>query len=461
MATVLGVLITRMIARPLGRAVGVLESVAAGDFTVRLEVDSGDEVGRMATALNRALESMSAALHEVSAASDRTAGASRKMSGAAENMATGAQQQASSLEQTSASLEEITVTLKQTATNAQKGSVLAASSRSVAEKGGKVVASAVQAMDEISIASKRIVDIIATINSIAFQTNLLALNAAVEAARAGKQGHGFAVVATEVRSLAQRAADAAKEIKELIEDSVAKVETGSALVNQSGETLTEIVRFAQQVTEIVAEIAVATKQQSAGVDQVNRAVVQMEQVTQSNATQTDGIASTADSSWASSNRSLRPQGNPAATPISPCRPQGSSRRRRACHFPSHCMLQNSSRPPRKNPSAGASTALPHLDDNRCVPLGQLGDVDVGERLGDHVHHLVAALGAAEVLQLLDEIDPRLAREVGCIGRVAHAERPVAHGTGLRLGAPRRRVGRRNAPGAAREQESREPLHATS
>lgn len=293
-AIVLGVLITRMISRPLGRAVRVLEAVAEGDLTARLDVQSRDEVGRMSMALNQAIESMSKALHEVSDAANRTAEASRQMSGASESMTTGAQSQASSLEETAAALEEITGTLKQTAENASKASGLAADSRSVAEKGGKVVASAVQAMGEINTASNKIVDIIATINAITFQTNLLALNAAVEAAHAGQQGHGFAVVASEVRNLGRRAADAAKEIKELIQDTVAKVETGSALVNQSGETLTEIVRSASHVTEIVAEIASGTKEQSSGVEQVNRAVVQMEQVTQNTVAQTEAISSTAD-----------------------------------------------------------------------------------------------------------------------------------------------------------------------
>jgi methyl-accepting chemotaxis protein len=294
-ATVLALSITWMISRPLERAVRVLESVAGGDFTVRLDVDSRDEVGRMAAALNQAIQSMSKALNEVSGAANQTAAASRHMSGASESMSTGAQQQASSLEETAAALEEITGTLKQTAENARKASGLAVGSRSVAEKGGKVVASAVQAMEEINAASRKIVDIIATIDAIAFQTNILALNAAVEAARAGDHGRGFAVVAAEVRNLAQRSATSAREIKGLIQDSVAKVGTGSALVNQSGATLAEIVTSAKQVTDIVAEIAAASREQSLGVDQVNRAVAQMEQVTQGNAAQTEEISSAAES----------------------------------------------------------------------------------------------------------------------------------------------------------------------
>lgn len=293
-ATVLGVLITRMITRPLGRAVRVLESVAAGDFTKRLKVTTQDEVGRMAVALNQALESVSQALQQVAAAADRTAAASREMLGSAEHMSAGAQEQASSLEETAASLEEITGTLKQTVENTRKASELAVGSQTIAEKGGEVVASTVQAMGEINAASQKVVDIIGTIEEIAFQTNLLALNAAVEAARAGEHGHGFAVVAAEVRSLAQRSATAAREIKGLIQDSVAKAGAGFGLVKQSGETLAEIIRSAEQVNKIVADIAAASGEQSAGIDEVNRAMAQMDRVTQNNAAQAEEISATAD-----------------------------------------------------------------------------------------------------------------------------------------------------------------------
>jgi methyl-accepting chemotaxis protein len=175
-----------------------------------------------------------------------------------------------------------------------KASQIALGSRTVAEKGGADVASTIQAMQEINNGAKRIVDIIGTIDEIAFQTNLLALNAAVEAARAGEHGRGFAVVAAEVRSLAQRAADSAKEIKGLINDSVGKIEAGTALVNRSGESLNEIVRSAKQVNDIVAEIAAAASEQALGIDQVSNAVSQMEQVTQRNAAQTEEISSTAE-----------------------------------------------------------------------------------------------------------------------------------------------------------------------
>lgn len=248
----------------------------------------------MGAALDQALESVSRALTEVRAAADRTAEASRQMSAAAEQLAGGSHEQASSLEETAASLEEITGTLRQTADNAGKASEFASGSRKVAEKGGSAVASTVDAMREIEQASRSIFEIVATIDGIAFQTNLLALNAAVEAARAGEHGRGFGVVAAEVRALAQRAADAAKEIKALVQDSVAKVESGSALAGRSGATLQEIVGSAKQLTDLITEIASASREQSAGVDQVNRAIAQMEQVVQRNTSQTEEINATSE-----------------------------------------------------------------------------------------------------------------------------------------------------------------------
>ena len=293
-AVLLGVVITGLIARPLRGAVRVLESVAGGDLTQRMDTGNRDEVGRMALALNRALESMNEALADVSAAADHTAGASRQMSQAAMQLSAGAQEQATGHEEAAASLEEITATLKSAAEHTRKASEFAAASRQVAEKGGSVVASTVQAMEEIDASSRRIADITGVIDSIAFQTNILALNAAVEAARAGEEGRGFAVVAAEVRSLAQRSAEAAKQIKQLTQDSAAKVRTGSALVGQSGATLNEIIESTQHLTGLIADIASASRQQSAGVDEVNGAIAQMEGLTQSNAAQTEEITATSD-----------------------------------------------------------------------------------------------------------------------------------------------------------------------
>ncbi len=291
---VIGIFIARLIANQLYKAVKVLEAMAKGDFTSRLDVDTKDEVGLMAKALNEAVESIRTALLETRTVADSLASASQQLSSASEEISSGAQEQASSLEETASSLEEITSTVKQTADNAQQANQLAAGAREVAEKGGRVVDDAIKGMGEINTSSKKIADIITAIDEIAFQTNLLALNAAVEAARAGEQGRGFAVVAGEVRNLAQRSAAAAKEIKGLIQDSVRKVENGSELVNQSGKSLEEIVNSVKRVTDIVSEIAAASVEQSSGIEQVSKAVAQMDQVTQGNASQTEELSSTAE-----------------------------------------------------------------------------------------------------------------------------------------------------------------------
>ena len=280
---------------PLRKAVTMLTEVAAGDLTRTLDVDSKDEIGRMAKALNEALESIRETLVEVSAAAANVTSASEQLAGASESMASGAQEQAASLEETSASLEQITATVRQNADNAKQANQLATGSRDSAEKGGAVVGSAVTAMAEINASSNKIADIISAIDEIAFQTNLLALNAAVEAARAGEQGRGFAVVAAEVRNLAQRSATAAKEIKALIQDSVRKVESGSELVTRSGSTLQEIVSSVKRVTDIVGEIAAASQEQTTGIEQVNAAMMQMDQVMQANSAQTEELSSTAQS----------------------------------------------------------------------------------------------------------------------------------------------------------------------
>jgi methyl-accepting chemotaxis protein len=293
LGVVVAVAISRIARRRVGQVVTALETVASGDFTQRLTVSGADELAQVATATNQAVESVGAALGRVREVSDRAAAAAQQLSVASQTLASGAQEQASSLEETAASLEEISSTVKQNADSAQQANQLAVQSRQTAERGGEVVRSAVAAMGEITTASRKIGDITTTIDEIAFQTNLLALNAAVEAARAGEQGRGFAVVAAEVRALAQRAAAAAKEIKGLIEDSVGKVAVGSEAVTRSGQTLDEIVASVKRVTDIIAEIAAASREQTAGIDQVNRAVAEMDRVVQSNAAQTEELSSTA------------------------------------------------------------------------------------------------------------------------------------------------------------------------
>ncbi len=268
-------------------------ALAAGDFTTAIPDLGNDGVGKMAAALNTAVGTVRAALEGVRDVSEQLADASGQLAAASEDIASGAQEQASSLEETASTLEEITATVRQNSDAAQQARQLASGSRDVAEKGGQVVGTAVGAMGEINHASKKIADIITTIDEIAFQTNLLALNAAVEAARAGEQGRGFAVVAAEVRNLAQRSATAAKEIKALIQDSVRKVEAGTDLVNRSGESLGEIVTSVKRVTDLITEIAAAGREQSTGIDQVNKAVAQMDAVTQRNAGQTEEMSATA------------------------------------------------------------------------------------------------------------------------------------------------------------------------
>ncbi|VTR91999.1 chemotaxis partial : Globin-coupled methyl-accepting chemotaxis protein (Modular protein) OS=Candidatus Nitrospira defluvii GN=cheM PE=3 SV=1: 4HB_MCP_1: HAMP: PAS_9: MCPsignal [Gemmata massiliana] len=272
-----------------------VSALAVGDFTQQIPDLGTDEVGHMASALNRAVVSVRTALEGVREVSEQLADASTQLSATSEEISTGAEEQASSLEETASALEEITATVGQNSDSAQQARQLASSSRDVAEKGGQVVGNAVEAMSEINQSSKKIADIITTIDEIAFQTNLLALNAAVEAARAGEQGRGFAVVASEVRNLAQRSATSAKEIKALIEDSVKKVDAGTELVNQSGTTLGEIVTSVKRVTDIITEIAAAGKEQSVGIEQVNKAVAQMDAVTQKNASQTEEMSATAQS----------------------------------------------------------------------------------------------------------------------------------------------------------------------
>jgi len=280
----LGILLSLFIARgfslPLGQAVAVLERVAGGDMTVSLEVSTKDEVGRMAAAMNRAVQMLNGTLQEVAESATSASAASQELSAASGSIASGAQEQAASLEETSASLEEITAAVRLSADHARKASELASGSQNSADR-SQDGASAMAAMAEISAASARISDIISTVDEIAFQTNLLAVNAAVEAARAGDEGRGFAVVASEVRSLAQRSAGAAKEIKGLIQDSMRKVERGSELVNR--------------VTSLVSEIAHSSAEQSTGIEQVNTAMTQMDQVTQANSAQTEELSATAES----------------------------------------------------------------------------------------------------------------------------------------------------------------------
>jgi methyl-accepting chemotaxis protein len=262
---------------------GVLNAASQGDLTRRLDtrMDSPEQRA-MAEGINSLLESMAAIVRGIKSTAADVNRSAEEISAGNANLSRRTEEQSASLEETASSMEEMTTTVKQNADNAAQASQLALAARDQAERGGVVVNQAVAAMSDIKQSSKRIADIIGVIDEIAFQTNLLALNAAVEAARAGEQGRGFAVVASEVRSLAGRSATAAKEIKGLIQDSVRKVEDGSARVTQSGHTLEEIVASVKKVSDIVAEIAAASREQSAGIEQVNRAVMQMDALTQQN-----------------------------------------------------------------------------------------------------------------------------------------------------------------------------------
>ncbi|KGF79270.1 hypothetical protein IA69_25340 [Massilia sp. JS1662] len=275
--------ITVSITRPLRRALDVATAVAAGDLTTRVDVDSTCEVGQLLGALKRMNENLVATVGTVRGGTDAIALASGEVAAGNRDLSARTEQQASALEETASSMEELTSTVKQNADNARQANTLAATASAVATKGGDVIEQVVDTMAQIHTASSRIVDIIGVIDGIAFQTNILALNAAVEAARAGEQGRGFAVVAGEVRSLAQRSAAAAKEIKALIDDSTSKVDTGSSLVREAGSTMGEIVDSVRRVTDILAEITAASQEQSAGIEQINQAITQMDDVTQQNA----------------------------------------------------------------------------------------------------------------------------------------------------------------------------------
>ena len=292
-ALLIAALVIRSIINTLNRTVDIAHAIAEGKLGHKITVNRNDELGNLLEAFRTMDERLSTIVNEVRHGSGSVSTAAQQISRGNDDLSQRTQEQASSLEETASSMEEMTSTVKQNAENASHANQLARGAREQAERGGEVVAQAVGAMREINTSSRKIADIVSLIDEIAFQTNLLALNAAVEAARAGEQGRGFAVVATEVRNLAQRSAGAAKEIKGLINDSAAKVRTGSELVDQSGKALAEIVDSVKKVTDIVAEIAAASQEQSAGIDQVNHAVLQMDEMTQQNAALVEEAAAAA------------------------------------------------------------------------------------------------------------------------------------------------------------------------
>jgi methyl-accepting chemotaxis protein len=287
--------ITRSITVPLNEAVDIAKHVAQGDLTRNIVPASTDETGQLLQALKEMNDSLARTVGEVRAGTEAISTASSEIASGNLDLSARTESQASSLEQTASTVEQLTDTVKQNADNARQANQLVVSASDVALKGGQVVGQVVATMGSIKDSSRKIVDIIGVIDSIAFQTNILALNAAVEAARAGEQGRGFAVVATEVRNLAQRSASAAKEIKTLIGDSVDKVDAGSRLVDDAGSTMNEIVTSVKQVADIMSEITAASQEQRNGIEQVNEAVGQMDEMTQQNAALVEQAAAAAQS----------------------------------------------------------------------------------------------------------------------------------------------------------------------
>ena len=285
--------ITRSITQPLGRALAMANTVAAGDLTGRTDVSTRDETGQLLRALQTMNDNLARTVGTVRVGTDTIAVAAGQVAVGSQDLSGRTEQQASALEEAASSMEELTATVRQNADNARQANVLAEAASGVAARGGAVIEQVVGTMDAIHAASGRITDIIGVIDGIAFQTNILALNAAVEAARAGEQGRGFAVVASEVRNLAQRSAAAAREIKGLIGDSSAKVADGSKLVNQAGATMQEIVDSVRRVTDIMTEISAASQEQTQGIEQLNEVVMQMDEGTQQNAALVEEAAAAA------------------------------------------------------------------------------------------------------------------------------------------------------------------------
>jgi len=294
-ALIVALLIGRSITGPLKQALHMAKKVASGDLTNQRHATPGDETGQLLSALFEMNESLVKTVGEVRDRTQTITVASREIASGNADLSSRTESQASSLEETASSMEELTATVKQNADHAQQANQLVESASTIAATGGQIVSRVVDTMGSIKESSRKIVDIISVIDGIAFQTNILALNAAVEAARAGEQGRGFAVVAAEVRNLAQRSAGAAKEIKTLIGESVGNVDAGSKLVDEAGSTMGLIVDSVKKVANIMTEISEASREQSVGIEEVNRAITQMDEMTQQNAAMVEQAAAATES----------------------------------------------------------------------------------------------------------------------------------------------------------------------
>jgi methyl-accepting chemotaxis protein len=372
--------VSRNLVQAATEAVTQADLIANGDLTHTVTVDRHDEMGRLLASLGKMQENLRHIVSGVRQNAEGVATASAEISTGNHDLSTRTERQASTLEETAASMEELSSTVRQNADNARQANQLAMSASSVAVSGGDVVNQVVETMKGINESSRRISDIIGTIDGIAFQTNILALNAAVEAARAGEQGRGFAVVAGEVRSLAQRSAEAAKEIKSLISTSVERVEQGTTLVDRAGTTMQEVVASIRRVTDIMGEISAASSEQSAGVSQIGDAITQMDQVTQQNAALVEQSAAAAESLKGQARKmveavavfKLGQHESVAATPATPVAPAAPVAPARApapapapykppvstAPAPAAKPLQAHTTPPRPAPAAKAPTAAP-------------------------------------------------------------------------------------------------------
>ncbi|CAG2161079.1 methyl-accepting chemotaxis protein [Cupriavidus numazuensis] len=354
--------LTRSITGPIHRAVDAASRAARGDLSDDLATHAGiaaqDETGRLLRALRDMNRNLAGIVNDVRNGAETIASASRQVAAGNADLSSRTEQQASSLQETAASMEQLTSTVKQNADNARQANQLAVSASAVAVKGGQVVSQVVETMGSITESSRKVVDIISVIEGIAFQTNILALNAAVEAARAGEQGRGFAVVAGEVRTLAQRSAAAAKEIKSLIDDSVGKVDAGSELVGQAGSTMAEIVDSVKRVTDIMGEITAATHEQTSGIEQVNQAITQIDEATQQNAALVEEASAAA--------HSMQEQAGHLAQAVSVFKIDGSARLS-SSPMPAAAPVRAMVAAPVKSPATAPRAATPALSAAKSRP----------------------------------------------------------------------------------------------